>query len=148
MKTISKPLPNTSLWTGHSFLRLNVPEMCVLAGGLRVLGATYNYEKYGVLAENPETLSSDFFVNLLDMGTKWRRVDEHGYLFRGYNRKTENPKWIATRTDLIFGHHDELRAVAEVYASDDGKEKFVRDFIAAWDKVMNFDRFDLAVNSR
>ena len=129
-------------------LRLNVPEMCVLAGGLRVLGATHNYEKYGVLTENPETLSSDFFVNLLDMGTEWRRVDEHGYLFRGYDRKTENPKWIATRTDLIFGHHDELRAVAEVYASDDGEEKFVRDFIAAWDKVMNLDRFDLAVNSR
>ncbi|MGB9700051.1 MAG: catalase/peroxidase HPI, partial [Thermodesulfobacteriota bacterium] len=124
-------------------LCLTVPELTVLVGGLRVLGATYGYSKNGVLTENPGVLSNDFFVNLLDMGTEWQPADEHAYLFKGYARKTGAWKWTATRADLIFGHHNELRAVAEVYASADGKEKFVADFIKAWHKVMNLDRFDL-----
>jgi len=124
-------------------LTLTVPEMTVLVGGLRVLGATYRYSNYGVLTERPGVLTNDFFVNLLDMGTKWKRIDENGYLFNGYDRKTEELRWTATRVDLIFGHHDELRAVSEVYASDDSEEKFIHDFIDAWNKVMNLDRFDL-----
>ncbi len=124
-------------------LKLTVPEMVVLVGGLRVLGAVYKYSGYGVLTEKPETLTNDFFVNLLDMETEWKQADEHRYIFEGYDRKTGELKWKATRVDLIFGHHDELRAVAEVYACDDAKEKFIKDFIKAWDKVMNLDRFDL-----
>jgi len=128
-------------------LRLTVPEMVVLVGGLRVLGAVYRYEKYGALTDKRETLTNDFFVNLLDMATEWRQADEHRYIFEGYDRKTGELNWKATRVDLIFGHHDELRAVAEVYASDSGKEKFVKDFVAAWDKVMNLDRFDLRMEN-
>jgi len=124
-------------------LRLTVPEMVVLIGGLRVLGAVYRYERYGVLTDEPETLTNDFFVNLLDMGTEWRQADKHRYIFEGYDRKTGELKWKATRVDLIFGHHGELRAASEVYACDDAKEKFVKDFVAAWDNVMNLDRFDL-----
>ena len=125
-------------------LRLTVPEMCVLVGGLRVLGAVYRYENHGVLTQEPETLTNDFFKNLLDMGVEWRQEGEHRYLFGGYDRKTGEKKWTTTRVDLIFGHHDELRSVAEVYASDDAKEKFLHDFVAAWNKVMNLDRSDLA----
>ena len=125
-------------------LRLTVPEMCVLVGGLRVLGAVYRYENHGVLTQEPGTLTNDFFKNLLDMGVEWRQEGEHRYLFGGYDRKTGEKKWTATRVDLIFGHHDELRSVAEVYASDDAKEKFLHDFVAAWNKVMNLDLFDLA----
>ena len=121
-------------------LQLAVPEMVVLLGGLRALGAVYSYERYGVLTDKPETLTNDFFVNLLDMNTEWRQADDYRYIFEGYDRKTGELRWKATRVDLIFGHHDELRAVAEVYASDDAKEKFVRDFVAAWDRVMNLDR--------
>lgn len=124
-------------------LSLTVPELTVLVGGLRVLGATYRYSKHGVLTETPGFLTNDFFVNLLDMGTEWQPADEHPYLFKGYDRKTGKSKWTATRVDLIFGHHNELRAVAEVYASSDGREKFVRDFVKAWNKVMNLDRFDI-----
>jgi catalase-peroxidase len=124
-------------------LTLTVPEMTVLVGGLRALGATYRYQKHGVLTQSPGVLTPDFFVNLLDMGTEWRAADESRYLFQGYDRKTGQLKWTATRVDLIFGHHEELRAVAEVYASSDGREKFVHDFMAAWNKVMNLDRFDL-----
>lgn len=120
-------------------LTLTVPEMVVLVGGLRVLGANYNYEKYGVLTDTPQALTNDFFVNLLNMNIEWKTTDSYRYLFEGYNRKTGKLKWKATRTDLIFGHHDELRAVAEVYGSDDAKEKFIYDFIKAWDKVMNLD---------
>ncbi len=126
-----------------NLLTLTVPELVVLVGGLRVLGAVYGYEKYGVLTEKPGVLTNDFFVNLLDMGIEWKQADEYRYTFNGYDRETGDLKWKATRVDLIFGHHDELRAVAEVYAADDGEEKFVRDFIKAWDKVMNLDRFDL-----
>jgi catalase-peroxidase len=124
-------------------LTLTVPELVVLVGGLRVLGATYRYEKYGVLTDNPGVLTNDFFVNLLSMDIEWVPADDYRYLFKGYDRKSGELRWSATRVDLIFGHHDELRAVAEVYASDDAKEKLVRDFIAAWNKVMNLDRFDL-----
>ncbi|MCX8109904.1 MAG: catalase/peroxidase HPI [Syntrophorhabdaceae bacterium] len=124
-------------------LCLTVPEMTVLLGGLRVLGANYNHTKYGVFTHRPETLTNDFFVNILNMETQWQPVDDAKYVFNGYERKTGALKWSATRVDLIFGHHNELRAVSEVYAAADGMEKFVNDFIAAWDKVMNLDRFDL-----
>lgn len=127
-------------------LKLTVPELTVLIGGLRVLGANYGYTNYGVFTETPGTLTNDFFVNLLDMETEWKPADEHSYLFKGYDRKTGVLKWSATRVDLIFGHHNELRAVCEVYGASDGKEKFVKDFIDAWNKVMNLDRFDLRRN--
>lgn len=124
-------------------LKLTVPEMVVLVGGLRALGAVYKYQMHGVLTDTTEVLTNDFFVNLLDMGIEWRQADENRYLFDGYDRKSGEFRFRATRVDLIFGHHDELRAVSEVYASDDSKEKFIHDFINAWDKVMNLDRFDL-----
>ncbi len=128
-------------------LTLTVPEMTVLVGGLRVLGAVYKYEKHGVLTDKPGVLTNDFFVKLLDMSIEWKPADKNRYLFKGYDRRTNEEKWSATRVDLVFGHHDELRAVAEVYASDDAKEKFVHDFIEAWNKVMNLDRFDLRMNA-
>lgn len=124
-------------------LKLTVPEMTVLYGGLRVLGINYKFTNYGVFTKNPGVLTNDFFINLLDMGTEWKSADEYSYLFNGYDRKSGTLKWTATRTDLIFGHHSELRAVCEVYGAEDGKEKFIQDFINAWDKVMNLDRFDL-----
>ncbi len=124
-------------------LTLTVPEMTVLVGGLRALGATYKYSNYGVFTNKPGILTNDFITSLLDMGLEWQPADEKNYLFKGYERKTGKLKWTATRVDLIFGHHNELRAVAEVYAARDGKEKFVNDFVAAWNKVMNLDRFDI-----
>jgi len=124
-------------------LCLTVPETTALLGGLRVLGATHRYSKHGVFTKTPGVLSNEFFINLLDMGIEWKPADEHSYLFNGHDRKTGKVKWTATRMDLIFGHHNELRAVAEVYASSDGREKFVKDFINAWNKVMNLDRFEL-----
>ena len=126
-----------------NLLTLTVPEMTVLLGGLRVMGVTYKYSNYGVLTENPESLTNDFFVNLLDMNVEWKPKDEHRYLFVGYDRKTKEPKWFATRVDLIFGHHEELRTLASVYASSDYKEQFVHDFVKVWTKVMNLDRFDV-----
>ena len=128
-------------------LTLTVPEMVVLVGGLRVLGAVYKYTKNGVLTNRPGVLTNDFFVNLLDMSNDWESIDEKRYLFKGYDRETGEEKWIATRLDLVFGHHDELRAVAEVYASDDAGEKFVLDFVNAWSKIMNLDRCDLKVKN-
>lgn len=125
-------------------LTLTAPEMTVLIGGMRVLNANFRQMKYGVFTNRAETLTNDFFANLLDMGTEWRQSDEDGNLFEGIDRKTGAPKWTATRVDLIFGHNAQLRAISEVYASEDGKEKFIQDFIAAWNKVMNLDRFDLA----
>ena len=123
-------------------LRLTAPEMTVLVGGLRVLGANFKQSKHGVFTRRPETLTNDFFVNLVDMGTEWKPVGEDVY--EGRDRKTGDLRWTATRVDLIFGSNSQLRAIAEVYACDDAGEKFVRDFVAAWTKVMNLDRFDLA----
>ena len=125
-------------------LTLTAPEMTVLLGGLRVLGANHGDSKHGVFTDRPGTLTNDFFVNLLSMDTKWQSVDEDEEEFEGRDRVTGEPKWTATRVDLIFGSNSQLRAIAEVYAQDDAKDKFVRDFIAAWTKVMNADRFDLA----
>ncbi len=125
-------------------LNLTAPEMTVLVGGLRVLNANYDKSKHGVFTHNPETLSNDFFTNLLDMGTTWRATSDAQNLFVGSDRVSGEPKWSATRVDLIFGSNSELRAVSEVYGCADGKDKFVKDFVAAWDKVMNLDRFDLA----
>lgn len=125
-------------------LTLTAPEMTVLVGGLRVLNANYDGSAHGVFTANPGTLSNDFFVNLLDMGTTWKAADPVQQGFIGSDRATGKVKWTATRADLIFGSNSELRAIAEVYACADGKEKFVRDFVAAWNKVMNLDRFDLA----
>ena len=124
-------------------LNLTAPEMTVLVGGLRVLNANYNGSKHGVFTESPETLSNDFFVNLLDMSTEWRAKENSKEEFEGIDRKSGKLKWTATRADLIFGSNSELRSLAEVYASDDAKEKFVDDFVSAWDKVMNLDRFDI-----
>lgn len=124
-------------------LNLTVPEMTVLIGGLRALGVNYKFTNYGVMTDRPGLLTNDFFVNLTDMRYEWKPADDIGYLFNIHDRKTGELKWQATRVDLIFGHNGELRAVAEVYAAEDGKEKFVQDFIAAWNKVMNLDRFDL-----
>ena len=124
-------------------LRLTAPEMTVLIGGMRVLGANYNDSKHGILTENVGKLTNDFFVNLLDMNTTWKPIDESKELFEGRDSKTGNLKWTASRVDLIFGSHSELRALSEVYASADAKEKFVRDFAQAWNKVMELDRFDL-----
>ncbi|GGT31890.1 catalase/peroxidase HPI [Streptomyces chromofuscus] len=126
-----------------NLLTLSAPEMTVLVGGLRVLGANAQQSKHGVLTENPGTLTNDFFVNLLDLGTTWKSTSEDQTTFEGSDAATGEVKWTGTRADLVFGSNSELRALAEVYASDDAKEKFVRDFVAAWDKVMNLDRFDL-----
>jgi catalase-peroxidase len=123
-------------------LTLSAPEMTVLVGGLRVLNV--GQPAHGVLTKRPGTLTNDFFVNLLDMRTKWKAVPGSDGVFEGRDRKTDELKWTGTRVDLIFGSHSQLRALAEVYASDDAKEKFVKDFIVAWTKVMNLDRFDLA----
>jgi catalase-peroxidase len=125
-------------------LTLTAPEMTVLLGGLRVLKANYGGSPHGVFTHQPETLTNDFFINLLDMGTVWQPLSDKGDLFEGRDRKTGERRWTATRVDLIFGHDAQLRAIAEVYACADGKEKFVRDFIRVWDKVMNLDRFDLS----
>ena len=124
-------------------LTLTAPEMTVLVGGLRVLGANFGGSKNGVFTTRPETLTNDFFVNLLDMGTKWQKSAAEGVL-DGRDRKTGQLKWTATVVDLVFGSNSQLRALAEVYASKDGERKFVKEFAAAWTKVMNLDRFDLA----
>lgn len=124
-------------------LTLTPPEMTVLVGGMRVLNTNFDGSQHGVFTENPETLTNDFFVNLLDLATTWKAVSEDENEFEGFDRASGERKWTATRTDLIFGSNSELRALAEVYAADDGGEKFVQDFVHAWDKVMNLDRFDL-----
>lgn len=125
-------------------LTLTAPEMTVLVGGMRVLNANYGGSSLGVLTQHAETLSNDFFVNLLDMSTKWEPTSEHKEEFEGKDRASGAVKWTATRADLIFGSNSQLRALAEAYATDDAKEKFVNDFVAAWTKVMNLDRFDVA----
>src|SRR5262249_22762076 len=125
-------------------LTLTAPEMTVLVGGLRVLGANAGRSPHGVFTKRPETLTNDFFVNLLDMGTQWQPSAGPEGVYEGGDRKTAQGKWTANRVDLIFGSHSQLRALAEVYACADAKEKFVNDFVAAWTRVMNLDRFDLA----
>jgi len=125
-------------------LTLTPPEMTVLVGGLRVLGANADQSKHGVFTKRPEALTNDFFVNLLDMGTEWKPVSKDAVVFEGRDRKTGELEWTGTRVDLIFGSNSQLRALAEVYGSYDAQEKFVHDFVAAWNKVMNLDRFDLA----
>ena len=125
-------------------LTLTAPEMTVLVGGLRMLNTNFGKSQHGVFTKRPETLTNDFFVNLLDMGTEWKAVSDAKDVFEGRDRKTGDVKWTATRVDLIFGSHSQLRALAEVYAQEDAKQKFVRDFVAAWNKVMNADRFGLA----
>jgi catalase-peroxidase len=124
-------------------LTLSAPEMTVLVGGLRVLGANAGQSQHGVFTKRPGTLTNDFFVNLLDMDTVWKPASDARDTFEGRDRKTGGLKWTATRVDLAFGSNSQLRALAEVYAQDDAKEKFVRDFVTAWNKVMNLDRFDL-----
>ncbi|MFY7789073.1 MAG: catalase-peroxidase, partial [Thermoflexibacteraceae bacterium] len=124
-------------------LTLTAPEMTVLVGGLRVLNSNFDHSQNGVFTEKPEVLSNDFFVNLLDMNTTWRAISERQDVFEGRNRKTGKLQWLGTRVDLIFGSNTELRAIAEVYACADAQEKFIHDFVAAWTKVMNLDRFDV-----
>jgi catalase-peroxidase len=124
-------------------LTLSAPEMTVLIGGLRVLGANVGQSMHGVFTKRVGLLTNDFFVNLLDMGTVWKPTSDARDTFEGRDRNTGEIKWTATRVDLVFGSNSQLRALAEVYAQDDAQEKFVRDFVAAWNKVMNLDRFDL-----
>ena len=125
-------------------MKLTAPEMTVLVGGMRVLNTNFNHSNHGVFTKNPETLTNDFFVNLLDLGTTWKAASDAQDVFEGRNRFTGELKWTGTRVDLIFGSNSELRAIAEVYGCEDSKDKFVNDFVNAWNKVMNLDRFDLA----
>ncbi|HVP84503.1 MAG TPA: catalase/peroxidase HPI [Rhizomicrobium sp.] len=134
--------PEEAMVDKAQLLRLTAPEMTVLIGGLRVLGANAGKSSHGVFTSRPETLNNDFFVNLLDMGTEWKKTGDNTY--EGHDRKTGARKWTATRVDLIFGSNSQLRAFAEVYGQSDAREKFAKDFVAAWNKVMNADRFDLA----
>ncbi len=136
--------PEESLVDRAQLLTLTAPEMTVLVGGLRVLGANAGQSQHGVLTTQPGKLTNDFFVNLLDMGTEWKATSDDKTVFEGRDRKTGEVKWTGTRVDLIFGSHSQLRALAEVYGSSDAKGKFARDFVAAWNKVMNADRFDIA----
>jgi catalase-peroxidase len=124
-------------------LTLTAPEMTVLTGGLRSLGANFGGSKHGVFTAKKEVLSNDYFVNLLDMGTEWKETSGEKNVFEGRDRKTGAVKWTATRFDLLFGSNSVLRALAEVYGSSDGKQKFIQDFVMAWTKVMNLDRFDV-----
>jgi catalase-peroxidase len=139
---IDRPAPELLIDKAH-LLTLSAPEMAVLVGGLRVLGANSGSTKMGVFTDKPETLTNDFFVNLLDMNTEWKTSAVCEHFFEGRDRKTGKMKWTASSVDLVFGSNSQLRAIAEVYSSDDSKEKFVRDFVLAWTKVMNLDRFDL-----
>jgi catalase-peroxidase len=134
--------PEEALVDKAQLLRLTAPEMTALVGGLRVLGANAGSSKQGVFTKQPEKLTNDYFVNLLDMSTEWQPAGQNAY--EGRDRKTKAVKWTGTRVDLIFGSHSQLRAFAEVYACADSKEKFAKDFVAAWTKVMNLDRFDVA----
>jgi catalase-peroxidase len=124
-------------------LTLTAPEMAVLIGGMRALNANVGRSQTGVLTDRPETLTTDFFVNLLDMGTEWKASASTENVYDGRDRTTGEVKWTATAVDLVFGSNSQLRGIAEAYGTDDAQEKFVRDFVAAWDKVMNLDRFDL-----
>jgi catalase-peroxidase len=136
--------PEESLLERACLLTLSAPEMTVLVGGLRALGATFGQSKLGVFSERPGTLTNDFFVNLLDLNIVWSATSDADETFEGRDRTTGAVRWTASRVDLIFGSNSQLRAIAEVYASEDARAKFVRDFVSAWDKVMMLDRFDLA----
>ncbi|MFA9439636.1 catalase/peroxidase HPI [Uliginosibacterium sp. sgz301328] len=136
--------PETLLIDKAHLLRLTAPEMTVLIGGMRVLGANVGQSKQGVFTDRPGTLTNDFFVNLLDMGTEWKATSDAKDAFEGRDRKTGAVKWTASRVDLVFGSNSQLRALAEVYGSSDGEDKFIHDFVAGWTKVMNLDRFDIA----
>jgi len=140
--------PETRLLDRANLLKLTAPEMTVLVGGMRALNANFGQSKQGIFTSRPETLTNDFFVNLLDMSTAWRPSAAEQNVYEGTDRATGKVKWTATAADLVFGAHSQLRALAEVYASDDAKEKFVRDFVAAWNKVMNLDRYDLLAQGR
>jgi catalase-peroxidase len=143
LKGTSAVPAEVSLVDRAQLLTLTAPEMTVLVGGLRVLGANSGQSVRGVFTKTPETLTNDFFVNLLDMSTEWKAIDGSNNVYEGRDRKTGEVKWTGTRADLVFGSHSQLRAFAEVYASADAKQKFVKDFVKAWTKVMNADRFDL-----
>ena len=136
--------PEEALVDKAQLLSLTAPEMTILVGGLRALNANFGQSPHGVFTDRPGTLSNDFFVNLLDMGTSWKATPDNGDVFEGRDRKTGAVKWTATRVDLIFGSNAQLRALAEVHACADLQAAFVRGFVAAWTKVMNLDRFDLA----
>jgi catalase-peroxidase len=125
-------------------LTLTAPEMTVLVGGMRVLKTNFEGAKHGVFTKRPEALTNDFFVNLLDMGTAWKPVSQDAELFEGHDRQSGEVKWTGTRVDLVFGSNSQLRPLAEVYGCQDSQKKFLHDFVAAWNKVMNLDRFDLA----
>jgi catalase-peroxidase len=144
LEPAEKLSPETLLVERANFLMLTPAEMTVLVGGMRALHANFGQSKHGVFTKRPETLTNDFFVNLLDMNTEWERSASADNEYTGRDRKTGNPKWTATAVDLVFGANSQLRALSELYACDDAKEKFVQDFVAAWNKVMNLDRFDLA----
>ena len=135
--------PTEALVDRANMLTLTVPETTVLVGGLRALNANTGQAKHGVFTSRPGALSNDFFVNLLDMSTRWQKSASTEGVYEGLDRKTGAVKWTATPVDLLFGSHSELRAIAEVYAAEDGKQKFVNDFAKAWNKVMELDRFDL-----
>jgi catalase-peroxidase len=135
--------PEEALVDRAQLLTLSAPEMTVLVGGLRVLGANAGKSRHGVFTDKPGTLSNDFFVNLLDMSTQWTPAGTDG-TYEARDRKTNAVKWTGTRVDLIFGAHSQLRAYAEVYATSDSKEQFVKDFAKAWTTVMNLDRYDIA----
>ncbi len=139
--------PETRLLDRANLLRLSAPEMTVLVGGLRALNTNYDGSKHGVFTDKTDALTNDFFVNLLDVGTAWRPSASEANVYEGSDRATGGARWTATAADLVFGAHSQLRALAEVYACDDAKEKFVRDFVAAWNKVMNLDRYDLLAQS-
>jgi catalase-peroxidase len=143
LKTKYKVSTEELLIDKAQLLTLTTPEMTVLVGGMRVLNSNYDQSKLGVFTSKSETLSNDFFVNLLDMGVTWQATSESDDFFEGRDRSTSEVKWTGTRADLIFGSNSELRALAEVYGCEDSQKKFVKDFIATWDKVMNLDRFDL-----
>jgi catalase-peroxidase len=135
--------PEQRLLDRANLLTLTAPEMTVLVGGMRAMQCSHGDTAHGVFTKSPGTLTNDFFVNLLDMNTEWTTSANEPNVYEGRDRATGEVKWTATAVDLVFGSHSQLRALAEVYGADDGKEKFVRDFVAAWDKVMNLDRFDL-----
>jgi catalase-peroxidase len=137
--------PETLLLERANLLTLTAPQMTVLLGGMRALDANFEHSRHGVFTQRPGTLTNDFFVNLLDMRTEWKPAPSSENLYEGRDRATGELRWTGTAVDLVFGAHSQLRAICEVYACDDARSKFVHDFVAAWDKVMNLDRYDLRV---